>query len=216
MIPFSPPWPDSARAWLAQFGNDHPLSDNLVTRVNAFAPQSLKQVFTSALALASEAGCLDGAMHEMGHREAELRRLRDVLGIPRTAPLESLPTALVILPSDEGFMAPRRWVPDVLDRAAVQDVMARPDHAAGDEADIMLLETTTLAELEVQHVLLIGAGAERHAESVAALIPTCQVHIDTEANRWLEPGPELTRVIFETASRIHARPELCFQARGDS
>ena len=175
--------------------------DEVIETAPAFAPLTLKQILTGVMDLGRRAGRLGETMALLGHQEAEFRRLREEIGIPRAAPPSSLVPAAVLVKTAEGWMAPGGWVPDILDRVAGRDVLGE----SGAPPRPFRLEELECAGADHIFIQLEKSGFRASLEEVLAAsgLPPEKVHGIKPDNTWLEPTPLLPRVIFEAASRLH-------------
>lgn len=190
-------WPASANDWLQALGAEGSDVADASEAVGAFAPKTLKQVFTGVMALGKAAGRLGETMALLGHQEAAFRALRKEIGIPRAAPPSALPRVAVLLQSQNAWWSPGGWVPDIVDRAAGFDVMRK----SGDPT--VPLDHTEVAAAAPDHVFVLSAAGE---EVIKPDLPSDwnpAVHIISPAAHWLAPGPDLPRAVFETASYLH-------------
>lgn len=186
-------WHVEVIGWLKALGCTEDEAREVASAAPVFSPATLKQVFTAVMDLGRRAGRLGETMALLGHQEAEFRRLREIIGIPRAAPPASLVPAAVLVHTGEGWMVPGGWVPDVLDRAAGHDVLG------GSGAPPRPASFADVAEAGARHLFLLGpvdAGPQEDAPGVT-------VHRVRHADAWLRPGPALPHAVFDAASRMH-------------
>lgn len=183
-------WPEAARAWLVALGC--PTPDTILAEAPPFAPQTLKQVFTGVMDLGKRAGRLGETMALLGKQEAAFRHLREELGIPRAAPPEALKPAIVLLETDQGWVHPGRWIPDLLDRAAGLDLILKSGEPSKDAGN---------GPWGGSHAHVFVLGGE---PAPAHLSDGSMVHRVHSAD-WLSPGPDLPRAVFEAASCLHGK-----------
>jgi len=186
-------WHEESMRWLSALGCSGDKAREIASAAPAFAPVTLKQVFTAVMDLGRRAGRLGETMALLGHQEAEFRRLREELGIPRAAPPSSLESAAVLVLTDEGWTAPGGWVPDILDRAAGHDVLN--DSGAPPRS----VSPSDLTGAGARHLFII-APSDGQPEVDPDMV---QVHRIRNADAWLRPGPGLPRAVFDAASRMH-------------
>lgn len=109
--------------------------------VFSMQPQTLKEVFDEALRLGRRLDRLDAAMEVLAEGEAQLKTLRDRIGVDRRTDPASLPSVACI-EWLEPLMVAGHWMPDVVEMAGGRPVLAeagtptkRVDWAALRDAD---------------------------------------------------------------------------------
>lgn len=189
---------DVVRDWLEAIRPGVEPSESLVAELTeSWAPNTLKQVFTTVMSLGKAAGRLGETMALLGHQEAAFRRLREEIGIPRAAPPDALPRVAVVLQEGQDWWTPGEWVPDIIDRAAGHDVL----RAGGDP--IAKLRPDQLEEAALDHVFVLTASGKPEGLADAFAITGADVHVIDRPERWLIPGPGLPHAVFEAASYVH-------------
>jgi iron complex transport system substrate-binding protein len=128
---------------VSRSGLEARLADWIGERPTVFSmqPATLKGVLDAALRLARTLGCLDRALPVIGDREADLRALRERIGVDRRTEPETLPSVACI-EWMQPLMVAGHWMPDVVAMAGGRPVLAtageptsRVDWAALREAD---------------------------------------------------------------------------------
>ena len=199
------PWPLAARTWLKAVSCPDEDLDDVIESALPFAPATLKQVLTGVMDLGRRAGRLGETMALLGHQEAEFRRLREAIGIPRAAPPSNLVPVAVLVRTSAGWVAPGGWVPDILDRAAGRDVL----NESGARTRSVRLEQLGVAGPD--HIFILDPISQQtdgtkaqHVEIVnASGLNPDHVHVISPSDSWLSPVPELPHAIFDAASRLH-------------
>ncbi|GEM_PF-1303144 len=232
------PFPEAAKEWISTFAEGFPEAETSKTGtfdsnqrhqadvrgngssgtnsdlndvISHFTPQTLKQVVAGVLSMGRHAGLLNQAMERLARQEAQLRHLRERIGIERTAVPADLPTAIALVWTGKQWIAPGRWVPDLLDRAAAFD----PLHQV-DTSDIEVTEGVLSGiRGRVDHAFLMGTKSNYalpgEADGLAHYLADCQLHHITEPEHWLLPGPGVLHAIFDAASRMHGFTDLFFE-----
>jgi len=197
VIDWSPP-PTDALAWIRKLDpNIDESRDDVKQVMTLWAPKSLKNISTSVLRIGKRLNLLQEAMVQLAAIENRLRILRNDLGISRKAPSDMLPRATVLVTSGKGWISPGRWIPEVLDRAAIFD----PLHATKDEEDRdVFVDADRILRARLDHVILLGA------EKPLLKGPT-ENYVNSPSV-WLSSAPAIFDAVFEAASFIHARPDL--------
>ena len=155
-------------------------------------PDTLKKIGMGVLSLGSKTQCLPAAMQQVADVEARLSQLRNDLGISRNAPADVLPRVLVVTEVEGRLLAPGRWIPDLLDRAACFD----PVHASSRES--FWLSERDLAAARLDHLIVLR-GQRPTLKEVS-------FHESQIPDKWVSSGPSVFDAIFETASLIFGYP----------
>ncbi|AEN72959.1 ABC-type transporter, periplasmic subunit [Rhodothermus marinus SG0.5JP17-172] len=186
-------------------------------RLFTMAPQTLKQVLDSALALGRAIGRTQEAMSYLARAEKRLRQLRDFLGLRRRMEGVPLPRVVCIEWLDPLIVA-GHWMPDVVELAGGQPVLTESGHPS------RTISWAELQEVDPDVLLLMPCGfsVAQTARELAALSqrPEWQALRAVQEGRvfvldghayFNRPGPRLYRSIELVAVCLHPdrlSPEL--------
>lgn len=173
------------------------------------APATLKQVLDAALMLGRAIGRLQEAIEVLAYAEKRLRELRDYLGLHRRTDPTALPTVACLEWLDP-LIAAGHWMPDVVEMAGGQTVLASP----GQPSRTITWEMLLAADPDVVLLMPCGFSIAQTLRELPRLMEQPQWHalralqegrvyvLDGNAyfNR---PGPRLYRSIALVAACLY-------------
>jgi len=175
-------------------------------------PQTLKQISTTAFGLSKTLGRIGEMMKLLAEIEVRLFQLREKIGIDRKAPSNLLPRVAAFIVEKNGLIAPGKWIPDILDRAACFD----PIHTIN--RDSVSLQISDLAAFQLDHVILLGnavnwPGEEDWRQVTLQKIdtipqdlefPPAAIHFSKAPACWIRSSPSVFDAVQEAAELIHS------------
>lgn len=186
-------------------------------------PRTLKQICSQAMALGVASGHPNAVMKLLADNEIRLSRLRDQIGIDRKAAPQHLIRATTLVLRQDSWISPGRWIPDILDRAAVFDpIHSTPKSVSGTSLSANSTHsptssdrTITVSELKTRNlkhlILLLSSSAEPESSEIAKMktqelisdLPDVHIHLSQMPEKWLSSGPGVFDAVFEAAFLIH-------------
>ena len=196
-------------------------------------PSTLKQIGTQALRLGKVSSNLVPVMNALAAIELRLKNLRHGLGISRSHPESGLVRATVISPSyqyEGSSQVPShiewtslgRWIPDILDRAAVFDPIHATDSLHNAANSYRIVSANDLATYSLDHVIVLDLQKEAgQTESSKAEMDGLKsealnelaglgftIHESRIPRSWVSSGPDVFNAVFEAAFFIHGYDEV--------
>ncbi|MDA1027469.1 MAG: hypothetical protein O3B41_00225 [Bacteroidetes bacterium] len=186
-------------------------------------PQTLKQICSQAMALGVASGHPNAVMKLLADNEIKLGRLRDRIGIDRKASPQHLIRATTLVLRQDSWISPGRWVPDILDRAAVFDpIHSSPKSVSGTSLSAnsthspassdRIVGVSDLQFGDLQHLILLLSPSDkpetseitkRKTRELISDFPSVHVHLSQMPEKWLSSGPGVFDAVFEAAFLIH-------------
>lgn len=191
--------------------------------IHNWNPQSLKQIFSQAMALGVASGHPNAAMKLLADNEIRFSRLRDLIGIDRKAAPQDLIRATTLHLRKNEWISPGRWIPDILDRAAafdpihwapksVSEASSSTNLAHSPGSNDRVVSVSDLQAGNLEHLILLispsdeSETSENSREKIRVLIsdlPSVHIHLSQMPEKWLSSGPGVFDAVFETAFLIH-------------